>query len=209
LGTWTPIVQQVVEQIKGTHLSSIIDLMPKPKTVHKKSSKSGSPFPHFYRFIPAKVSIKAFLSQFFIYLIIFGVAIIVVVNLIASFNQPLFLKQLLQNPQDISALSTVLKNNQNPVLDSYLKQVLVSANRSQLITQIQSQKDAQAQQIIRLNLLLKSYPNYPDGYGLLAVWYFNQGYCNLAKTNISKAISLDPTRPVFKRLETQINSCIL
>ena len=181
--------------------------MPKPKTVHKKIKKPSSPFPHFYRFIPAKVDLKAFLSQLFIWFIILGVAIIMVVNLIASFNQPPFWKALLQNPQDISALIAVLKNNSNPVLDSYLKQALVSANQSQLITQVQSEKVAKAQQIIKLNLLLKSYPNYPDGHALLAVWYFNQGLCAEAQIHINKAISLDPTRPIFQKLQKQINSC--
>lgn len=122
--------------------------------------------------------------------------------------QPYYLKKLLQNPKDISALKTVLIQNQQPQLDIFLKKELLQLAGQKTVDSTLAQKQQQTEAIVRLEKLLQQYPSYPDGHALLAVWYYRQSYCQMANSAINQAIELDPNRMVFYQLKAQINDCL-
>jgi tetratricopeptide (TPR) repeat protein len=181
--------------------------MSKSNQTDKPKKKLSSKFPHFYRFIPAKVNIKSYLSFLFIVLLLLGSGFLVLMNIVVSDKTPVYLKQLLQDPTNTKVLQTVLENNQEPALDAYLKNSLKTIGRQDLVNQIEQKNQQNENRMNKLKLLMKSYPQYPDGHAMLAVWYFNQGYCEEAKTEIEKAVKLDPNRPVLQKLESQISRC--
>ena len=183
--------------------------MSKSNQTGKPEKKLSSKFPHFYRFIPAKVDTKRYLAYLSMTLLLLGTSFFVVINLVANYKTPVYLKKLLQDPTNTKILQTVLASNQEPVLDAYLKNCLKTIGHWDLVVQTDQEKQQTENRMNKLKLLMKSYPQYPDGHAMLAVWYFNHRDCEEAKNEIRQAIDLDPNRPVLQKLQNQINHCSL
>jgi len=159
--------------------------------------------------MPARSIIKAYFYKILLVLLSLGVVFFILLNLVASLMQPQYLKALLKSPQDFKALKTVLLQNQNPQLDSYLKDYLQKIGDQDQIKQIEEQKRQSTQAINKLAQLLQEYPQYPDGHAYLAVLYYERRQCDKALELINQAILLDLGRSVFKDLKQVINQCLL
>ena len=164
-------------------------------------------FPQISRFIPASGDLKSIFYQGFLGFLLLGVFFLVLLNIFASGRQPKYLKDLLRNPTDIAALKSVLLQNQQPELDSFLKDYLRSSNPNEVI-EIDKEQQQQRQAITDLEQLLVKYPQYPDGLAYLAVLYYQQRRCESALELINRALALDPNRPIFTDLKQIINQCL-
>lgn len=165
-------------------------------------------FPQIFRGFPERSVIKAYAYQGFLTIMLLGLCFLLILNLYGSFTQPYYLKKLLQNPNDTAALKAVILQNHQIELDQYLKQLLVESDGANAASQIEAEKQQLVKRINELEKLVKQNPNYPDGYALLAVLYFQQSWCDQAVSALNRALELDPNRLVFYDLQEKINECL-
>lgn len=165
-------------------------------------------FPQIFRGFPERTVIKVYAYQGFLAVLFLGVGFFIVLNLYTSFTQPYYLKKLLQNPNDVAALKAVILQNQEPVLDQYLKQLLEQSGGVGAVSEVEAEKQQLVKRISDLEELVKQNPNYPDGHALLAVLYFQQSWCDRAVNALNRALELDPNRLVFYELQEKINKCL-
>lgn len=164
-------------------------------------------FPQIFCRLPAIKNLKHSGYQMALVLVFLALGFLLVLNLDADLKQPYYLKRLLQNPEDLAALKTVIANNHQPELDQYLKQLLTKAGVPEAVVTVAAQKQQRATHLKQIEILVKEHPQYPDGHALLAVLYYRQFQCQRAKTAIKQALQLDSNRLAFYKLQQEINRC--
>jgi len=156
---------------------------------------------------PKKQALNKFLYHFSFSLFLAGLLFFIVLNITASILMPKYQKQLLQNPKNTQALKDVILQNQNPELANFLKTQLWQTNPQELVN-LEKAQQARQEKINALVQLLRQAPQYPDGHASIALFYYEQGQCELALYHLNKALSLDPVRPSFLQLKQTINQCL-